>query len=83
LGCVGPTQTIIGQFNGMTRIDVNPGFARQTIVGCAGSRLVVADLTGIHRDPNNPYKADAFSGHHSDIFRPEIYDLIAGFVFGA
>jgi hypothetical protein len=81
LGFVGPTDTVVNQFGGMARIDVNPGFARQTIVGSAG-RLVLADLTGIHRDPNNPYKADAFSGHHSDIFRSEIYDLIAGFVFG-
>ena len=75
-------QTVTNQFGGMTPIDVDPGFSRQTVTGCAGSRLVVADLTGIHRDPNNPYKADVFSGHHSDIFRSEVYDLIAGFVFG-
>lgn len=81
LGCAGPTDKVVAQFGGVARIDVNPGFARQAIVGCAG-RLVVADLTGIHRDPNNPYRADAFSGHHSDIFRSEVYDLIAGFVFG-
>ena len=82
LGFAGPTDKVVTQFGGMTRIDVTPGFYRKDVTGCAGSRLVVADLTGIHRDPNNPYKADAFSGHHSDIFRSEIYDLIAGFVFG-
>jgi hypothetical protein len=82
LGCIGPTQTVVGQFGGMTPIAVNSGFTRQTVTACAGSRLVKADVTGIHRAPNNPYKPDAFSGHHSDIFRSEVYDLIAGFVFG-
>jgi len=81
LGFAGPTSKVVDQFGGKTQIDVNPGFVRQTVTGCRG-RLVLADLTGIHRDPNNPYKPDPFSGHHSDIFRSEIYDLIAGFVFG-
>ena len=65
----------------MVPVDMNPGFTRQTVTSCT-SRLVVADLTSIHRDPNNPYQADAFSGHHSDIFRSEIYELIAGRVRG-
>jgi hypothetical protein len=83
LGFAGPTQAVVNQFGGyLAIININPGFSRQTVVNLAGNRLIQADLTGIHRDPANPYKADLFSGHHSDIFRGEVYDMIAGFVYG-
>jgi len=42
--------------------------------------LVVADLTPIHSDPRNRFDG-GLSGHHSDIFLPEIYDLMSWFLF--
>ncbi len=46
------------------------------------SRLVVADLTPLHT--HDQYKVDPISGlasgHHSDIFQPEIYRLISQFL---
>jgi hypothetical protein len=82
LGGAGPTDLVVQQFGGKASISVDWGFNRQAITAVAASRLVVADLTGIHRDPRNSYKADPLCGHHSDIFRPEIYELMAGFIFG-
>ena len=76
LGCAGPTNKVVSQFDGIKRIAVNPGFARKSVTDCSRSRLVLADLTGIHQQNN--CKPDPFSGHHSDIFRSEVYDLIAG-----
>jgi hypothetical protein len=43
--------------------------------------LVVGDLTPVHSDPHNKYDG-GWGGHHSDIFRPEIYDLMGWFLFG-
>ena len=82
LGAAGPTQKVIDQFGGIASINVGAGFDRKAVVALAGNRLIKADLTDLHMDKNNPYKEDPFSGHHSDIFHPEIYDMIAGFVFG-
>jgi hypothetical protein len=80
LGVAGPTAKVSNQFGGAKQMAVNAEFARTTITACSGDRLIVADLTGIHR--SNPKNADPITGHHSDIFLPEVYDLIAGFVFG-
>jgi hypothetical protein len=46
----------------------------------APSTLISADLTPIHSDPNNTFNGGV-SGHHSDIFLPQIYDLMSWFLF--
>lgn len=46
----------------------------------AHSRMIIADLTPLH-EHDTTYQADPFSGYHSDIFLPEIYRLIAAFLF--
>lgn len=43
------------------------------------SRMLVCDLTQIHRASEEV--SSALTGHHSDIFHPEIYRLIAKFAF--
>jgi hypothetical protein len=45
----------------------------------AGSKMLVVNLTTLHE--NDDYQVDNLSGHHSDVFRPEIYRLIAQFAF--
>jgi len=44
------------------------------------TNFVVADLTPIHSDPANTYDG-GWGGHHSDIYLPEIYDLLNWFMF--
>jgi hypothetical protein len=44
-----------------------------------GSRMLVVDLSQLHE--TDGYPADKLSGHHSDIFQPEIYRLISQFAF--
>jgi hypothetical protein len=83
LGAGGPSDAVIQLFGGAPApLDIGPGFDRQTVVAAAASRLVIGDLTNAHRDRANPYKADVFSGHHSDVFLPAVYELIVGFLFG-
>jgi hypothetical protein len=82
LGAAGPTDAVVQLFGGKEDLNVGPGFDRAEVVKAAANRLVVADLTALHRAPDNSYKPDVFSGHHSDIFIPEIYELIVGFIFG-
>ena len=41
---------------------------------------LVADLTPIHQDPSNTYDG-GWGGHHSDIYLPEIFDLLNWFLF--
>ena len=51
-------------------------------IGNAASRLLLsndADLTPLHQA--HPEASEPFSGHHSDIFHDEIYQLIAAFLF--
>jgi hypothetical protein len=51
-------------------------------------RLVVADLSPVHI-AHTSYQAEAalsnisfdFSGHHSDIFFPELYNLLLAFFY--
>ena len=78
LGGKGPTAKVIQQFGGVDQIDVTPGFTTGPVVNLK-RRLVVANLTPLHRASTEP--ADSFSGRHSDIFHDEIYNLIAGFLF--
>ena len=82
LGYTGPTPTTIGGFPSNSSLSVAWG---STFVGHLPApvhtpTLIVADLTPIHSDPQNTFNG-GLSGHHSDIFLPEIYDLMSWFLF--
>lgn len=83
LGYGGPTDTVIESF-GVAKptdpIKVGVGFDGAGVPACGGPRLVVADLTPLHADPSSAAFKAPLAGHHSDIFREEIYALIAAFV---
>lgn len=81
LGALGPTDATLETMNNQLggTIEVGRGFdgsALRTDV----RRLIVADLTPLHRATGAQGSA-AFGGHHSDIFLPEIYSMIAGFLY--
>lgn len=81
LGAHGPSDKTVEAFGGQAPVSVDSGF---TIVesAAAGGRLVVADLTPIHtaRSVGNPAAYDGgICGSHSDMFLPEVYNLIGGF----
>lgn len=82
LGAAGPTDAVVQLFGSKEDLTIESGFDRAEVVKASANRLIVADLTALHRSPDNSYKPDAFSGHHSDIFIPEMYELIVGFIFG-
>jgi hypothetical protein len=79
LGYAGPTDALKARFGGAQNVSVDVGFI--TAPGL-DARLVVADLTPLHTHDN--YVVDpvsgVLSGHHSDIFQPEIYRLISQFI---
>jgi hypothetical protein len=80
LGYAGPTDALQARLGGVQAVSVDVGFT--TAPGVASARLVVADLTPLHTHDNYkvaPLTGD-LSGHHSDIFQPEIYRLIAQFL---
>jgi len=82
LGATGPTAATVAAFATSQSVSVDFG---STFVGTItppsrASTLVVADLTPVHSDTRNTFNGGA-SGHHSDIFRPEIYDLMSWFLF--
>lgn len=85
LGAVGPTVKAAKPFGGRTDLRVDPNFQRST-VATLKDRFVVADITPLHQDQPTldaaKAKPDEFSGHHSTIFLPKLYDLMAGFLFG-
>ncbi len=76
LGGVGPTDQTAKDFGGMIKLIVGPGFSFAQSAA-AQSRLVAADLSPLHEANPNYGQTD----HHSDIFHPEIYHLICGFLF--
>jgi hypothetical protein len=78
LGAAGPSSLTVEQAGGVKAVQVGRDFTA-TAASVAG-RLVVADLTSLHQA--HPENTDSFSGHHSDIFHPEIYRLLAAFCFG-
>jgi hypothetical protein len=80
LGASGPTAATAAQAGGAAAVQVAPGFD-QTTAGRLAARLTVADLTPLHQA--NPDGANGLSGHHSDIFHPEICGLLAAFYFQA
>jgi hypothetical protein len=78
LGDSGPTANTVTQFGGARSVAVGPDYDPGTAAPLA-DRLVIADLTTLHEA--HPESDDRFSGHHSDMFRPEIYRLLASFFF--
>jgi hypothetical protein len=82
LGADGPTPNTIQAFGGVTNLSINQGFTAGDAVGLT-NRLTVADLSPVHatRKANGTYDG-GFSGSHSDINFGEIYNMIAGFLFG-
>jgi hypothetical protein len=88
LGASGPTQEEATQFGGRLDLSIVPGFSFASAPALLGQRLVVADLSPVHI-ANTTYQQDAnlsqisfdFSGHHSDIFLPELYALLLSFFF--
>jgi hypothetical protein len=80
LGNAGPTQGVVDAFNGVRNIDVGPDFvvdSQQPLT----DRLVVANLTSLHEA--HPESSTRFSGHHTDVFRAEVYRLLASFFLSA
>ncbi|HEX5242065.1 MAG TPA: hypothetical protein VFW23_02300, partial [Tepidisphaeraceae bacterium] len=75
MGGVGPTPATPGASSALS-VSVGPGFQPPTSV--QSSSFVIADLTPLHSDGTVP--TDSFSGHHSDIYRDEIYRLLAAFL---
>jgi len=82
LGAVGPTGPTIAAFGASASISITTGFLPNQISGHT-ERLIVADLTPVHTDHTkaSPPFNGGFAGSHADIFFPEMYNLIAGFVF--
>jgi alpha/beta hydrolase family protein DUF900 len=77
LGGVGPSAVTQTEFGGAGAVSVGPGFTYPAVVPLT-ERLVVANLSPLH-GATGP--GDPFSGHHSDIYHDEVYQLIAGFFF--
>jgi hypothetical protein len=77
LGASGPSAGTAAAAGGVTPVEVDTGFPMPP--GTLAGRLIVADLTPLHR--GNPTGAVRFSGHHTDIFHDEIYRLMTAFLF--
>jgi hypothetical protein len=75
LGFAGPSQGASDLFGGARALDVGPAFTARP--ADLPGRLIVANLTPLHAA--NPDNAVRFSGHHSDVFYPEIYALLSAF----
>jgi hypothetical protein len=83
MGAQGPTDATQRRFGGCYNLTVKPGFAHGDFKPPGSSRLVCADITPLHQanEASGVYKGDSFGGHHSDIYIPELYELIAAFLF--
>jgi hypothetical protein len=82
LGAVGPTDPTKTAFVTWASLSVTTGFSPSQISG-HDEALIVADLTPVHTDHTKaspPYNG-GIAESHADIFFPEMYNLIAGFVF--
>ena len=76
IGAVGPTQTTYDDCGGKW-LTIDSGYT--VTAGGIKDKFVVADLTPLHEHAGTP--VDSASGHHSDIYLPEIYRLLTGFLF--
>ena len=83
LGATGPSDALKAAFpkNQGVAVAWDSTFLGSVAAPAAGPVLVSADLTAFHTSPDNPYKADSWGGHHSDIYEPQIYDLMGWFLF--
>src|SRR5438105_2093762 len=78
MGAAGPSAAFQAKFTGSTALlPVDVGFVARGVP--SGQRLVIVDLSSLHQ--HDGYQADQFTGHHSDIFQPEIYEMLMGFLF--
>lgn len=77
LGATGPDDKTVAAFGGATHLPIVPGFSLAQSKA-ATTKLVVADLTPLHRA--NPNRS-GWGGHHSDFNYSEVYALVAGFLF--
>ena len=80
LGYGGPTAKVEQCFGPVQRISVGRGFNGGAVPARGAARMVVGDLTPLHADTSSLPYDEPLAGHHGDIFRDEIYALIAGFV---
>jgi hypothetical protein len=80
LGFAGPTAATPGA-GAATQVSIDLRFSLARAPALDG-RLIIADLTPLHRADDYEV-SDPLSGHHSDIFHQEIYQLIGGFMFPA
>lgn len=82
LGFTGPPSSTTTAFPSTQTVSVAWGskFVGVTAAPSSETTLVSADLTPPHSDARNTFDG-GLSGHHSDIFRPEVYDLMSWFLF--
>jgi hypothetical protein len=80
LGYAGPTQAVQTRFIPVNNIKVGPGFTANQVPPAEATRMLIADLTPLHADASSAPYNERLAGHHSDIFRDEVYALIEGFV---
>ena len=82
MGSGGPTPATAELFGGCDKLVINPGYSATDFT--SKSRLVCADISALHDRDNKEglYVPDSFGGNHSDINIPELYTLIAAFLFG-
>jgi hypothetical protein len=79
MGWSGPSVATINEWNAYY-LALMPGYTPvQSSVLPGPGRMLVADLTQVHRA--SEFVASALKGHHSDIFLPEVYKVIAKFAF--
>ena len=82
LGSAGPSQDTVNLFGGSNGLSVGSGLTPPDMYEYR-SRLIVADLTAIHaeRAASKQWVNGGIGGQHSDIFFPEIYNMISGFIY--
>jgi len=76
IGAIGPTPTTYSNANGKW-INIDSGYNAPP--DSLNDKFYVADLTSLHEHDGTP--VDDTSGHHSDIYLPEIYNLLTAFLF--
>lgn len=87
MGATGPTDATfsdsLSQFYNQRRdVNVARGSDFRLVAGMP-ERFVVADLTQLHQANGNGPNGEwgGLSGHHSDIYCPEVYEIVTGFLF--